>query len=390
MPWKGIRDAGVFMPCAIQQGSLPGSFYHKEFFHDEDYLPPMSEDCLYLNIWTPAATAAEKLPVAFWIHGGAFINGFASEMEFDGAAFNEQGVILVTAGHRLGALGHLAHPWLSAESGGMSGNYGLYDLVFALDWVRDNIDAFGGDPEKITLFGQSAGAVSTQILISSKLTKGKIRSAVIQSGGGYRSIITNAAPLAQAEEKGDIFVKRCKAKSLEDLRAVGAEDLIAPQMECFNESRGKGRFFGPVIDGELLEDTPDAILEQGKHLDIPYMIGCTANDIGGSAERESPLKKICMDFSQLNEKLGRKPSYVYYFTRRPLGDDAGSFHSAELWYVFGTLGRSWRPKTPEDYALSQTMVRRWCNFIINGSPNGAGLPDWKPCSAADPFVMEFA
>ncbi|MDR1159988.1 MAG: carboxylesterase family protein, partial [Syntrophomonadaceae bacterium] len=279
--------------------------------------------------------------------------------------------------------------WLSAESDGKSGNYGLYDLISALDWVQDNIDAFGGDPGRITVFGQSAGAVSTQTLISSKLTRGKIHGAIIQSGGGYRSIITNANTLSRAEELGDIFVKRCKVKSLEEIRAIRAEDLVAPQMECFNESRGKGRSFGPIIDDEILEDAPDTILEQGKHLDIPYMIGCTSNDIGGSAEHESPLKKICIDFSQLNEKLGRKPAYVYYFTHRPLGDDAGAFHSAELCYVFGTLARSWRPKTSEDYALSQSMVRRWCNFITCGDPNGEGLPEWKPCSTTEPFVMEF-
>jgi para-nitrobenzyl esterase len=390
--WEGVREARAFACRPIEEGSLPGSFYHKEFFADEDFLPPISEDCLYLNVWTPAEGAGEKLPVAFWIHGGAFVNGFSSEMEFDGAAFAAQGVILVTAGHRLGALGYLSHPWFSAENGGGSGNYGLYDLIAALDWVRENIAAFGGDPDRITVFGQSAGAMSTQALISSGLTRGKIHRAVIQSGGGYRPPISPVVSPDQAEERGRDFARRCGAASPEELRALPAEKILAAQIACFNESAGRGLPFVPVIDGVLLEDQPDRILERGGHHDIPYMLGCTANDIGGSEpgpEGKPGLYRAALGFSALNESLGRGPCYVYYFTRRPLGDDAGAFHSAELWYVFGTLSRSWRPKTPEDYELSARMVRYWCNFMKNGDPNGSGLPPWKPCAGDEPFVQVF-
>jgi para-nitrobenzyl esterase len=394
--WEGLRDAKVFVSQAVQEGSPPGTFYHKEFFSDEDFFPPKSEDCLYLNIWTPAETPKEGLAAAFWIHGGAFINGFSTEMEFDGAAFARERVILVTVGYRLGALGYLAHPWLGAEDSGRSGNYGLYDLIAALDWVRDNIASFGGDPDRVTVFGQSAGAICTQALISSKLTRGKIHRAIIQSAGGYRSMIGRFIPRDRAEEKGRNFAAHCKVNSLEEFRKYPAEKLVGLQTTVFEEAMRKkaGLPFAPVIDGDLLEDDAAAILEEGGHLDIPYILGCTADDLGTPPDRigrgdEPPLLESCRGFSFLNENLGRKPAYVYLFTRRPLGDNAGSFHSAELWYIFGTLGRSWRPKEPVDYEISQTMIRRWCAFIKTGDPNGEGLSPWKPCTKTDPFVMEF-
>jgi para-nitrobenzyl esterase len=402
IPWEGIREAAACANRPVEEGSLPGTFYHKEFFSDEDFLPPVSEDCLYLNIWAPAdfnkASGDKKYAVAFWIHGGAFINGFATEMEFDGAAFAAQGVILVTAGHRLGALGYLAHPWLSAEGGGGSGNYGLYDLAAALDWVRENIAFFGGDPNRITVFGQSAGAFSVQALVSSQITRGKIHRAIIQSGGGCRMRQGHFNPLAEAESWGKTFAEQCKAESLEALRGVPAEELLAVQNVCVNApprpGRGNGLPFAPVVDGFLLDDDANPLLERGFHHAIPYMIGCTADDVDMQPDRAGNENKLslydaALGFSLLNEKLKERPSYVYYFTRRPLGDNAGAFHSAELWYIFGTLDRSWRPKEPEDYELSGLMIRYWCNFIKNGDPNGEGLSRWNPYVSENPFVKVF-
>ncbi|GHV70059.1 carboxylic ester hydrolase [Spirochaetia bacterium] len=404
--WQGIREAKTFASRPIEEGSPPGSFYHKEFFADEDFLPPTSEDCLYLNIWTPAENTEAALPTAFWIHGGAFINGFASEMEFDGAAFARQGVILVTVGHRLGALGYLSHPWLSEEGGGASGNYGLYDLAAALDWVRENISSFGGDPEKITVFGQSAGAVSVQALVSSPLTRGKISGAIIQSGGGYRAGIGRSRPLRESEDVGLGFAEKCGAKSLEEWRRMDSAKILSLQMALFNDmmsrppDKGGGLPFGPCIDGKLLEDDADLLLEKGAHHPISYMIGCCANDIGMSshaaAGEKPPLYNAAVNFSLLNEKLDRDPAYVYYFTHRLLGDDAGAFHSAELWYIFGTLDRSWRPKIQGDYDFSERMVSYWCNFVKHKNPNGqtgkdAGanrFPYWETCTNKRPFVME--
>ncbi|MDR2303287.1 MAG: carboxylesterase family protein [Treponema sp.] len=390
---EGLRDARVFPNQPLQEGNLPPSFYWKEFFADEDYFPAKSEDCLYLNVWTPAEKSDEKLPVAFWIHGGAFINGFSSEMEFDGAAFAARGVILVTVEYRLGAMGFLAHPWLSAEEGG-SGNYGLYDCIAALDWVQENIAAFGGDPGRVTAFGQSAGAMIVQALVSSALTQGKIHRAIIQSGGGYRSFFNRYRRLADMEQTGAAFVNSFGAGSLGELRKIPGEDFIKIQMEFLNRSfAGGGLPFAPCIDGVILENDSDRLLESAAHLDIPYMIGCTGMDIGFDREQaaggERPgLYRAGVDFSLLNEKLGRQPCCVYFFTHCPPGDDAGAFHSAELWYEFGTLDRSWRPKNDLDYVLSDRMIAYWTNFMKSGDPNGAGLLDWKPCREEDPFVME--
>ena len=174
--WEGVYKADHFGCVCPQTEHEPDSFYGKEFYLDPEFGMKQSEDCLYLNIWTPANTVDEKLPVAFWIHGGAFMHGFSHESEFDGAAYCERGVILVAINYRLGAFGFLAHPWLSEESGaGRSGNYAILDQIAALKWVKENIAAFGGDPENITVFGQSAGCMSVQTLVSSPLTENWIR-----------------------------------------------------------------------------------------------------------------------------------------------------------------------------------------------------------------------
>jgi para-nitrobenzyl esterase len=392
--WKGLREAGTFAPRAIQGGQEAGSLYQKEFFDDEDFLPPMSEDCLYLNIWTPAESEREKLPVAFWIHGGAFINGFATEMEFDGAAYARQGVILVTLGYRLGALGFLAHPLLRDEKGA-SGNYGLYDMLAALDWVRDNIGAFGGDRDRITVFGQSAGAMSVQALVSSPLCRGKIHRAILQSGGGCNIAFNRYAPAEKAEKWGEVFSKTAGLSTPAELRNAPVEKIMEAQNHVFREltqqGLGEGLPFAPHNDGLILKGDAGEILEQGAHLDIPYMLGSTEADIGvaaGQDPKTCALYQGCIAFSALNEKLGRKPAWVYYFTQHPQGDDLGAFHSAELWYMFGTLGRSWRPKTPGDWELSARMLSYWCSFMKTGDPNDGSQARWKPCKQEDPFVME--
>ncbi|MDR3119725.1 MAG: carboxylesterase family protein [Clostridiales bacterium] len=390
--WNGVRDAKVFGATAMQRLQTPGSFYEKEFFSDEDFFPPMSEDCLFLNVWTPARAAGDKLPVAFWIHGGGFVGGYGTEPEFDGAAYCERGVILVSFNYRLGALGFLAHEWLSAESakeghGAHSGNYALYDQLAALNWVRENIAAFGGDPDKITIFGQSAGARSVQSLVSSPLTKGLIAGAILQSGGGYKLPISRDATLQSAEGLGARFAEACGADSLESLRALPVEAVMKASNELVESAaaKGQGFAFGPCIDGKFLITGSDDALESGLHADIPYMIGSAMNDFGVTradlaAGKKNRLYQGCIEWSLLGESLGRKPSYVYYFMREPLGDDAGAFHSSELWYMFNTLSRSWRPKVWADYELAEKMTDYWCNFVKTGDPNGGGLPRWEPCA----------
>ncbi|MDD7740024.1 MAG: carboxylesterase family protein [Lachnospiraceae bacterium] len=389
--YEGLYEADHFRAACPQERHDPNSFYGKEFHLDPEFDAEQSEDCLYLNIWTPAKTQEEKLPVAFWIHGGAFLHGYSHEMEFDGKEYCRRGVILVTINYRVGALGFLAHPWLSAENEqGISGNYGILDQIAALSWVRNNITAFGGDPDNITIFGQSAGSMSVQTLVSSPLTKDWISKAILQSGGGYQNGFRVSIPLFEAEKTGEEFVKRCGVSDLEELRKIPAEELLEKQILMMQEYGTL--FFTPNIDGVLLTDDLNRLLEQGGVKDIPYLIGSTKDDIGVSREDEKAgeygsLYKGCIAWSEMQEQLGRKPSYVYYFTRDLQGDEAGAFHSSELWYMFGTLVRSWRPKSDGDYYLSVRMLDAWTNFMKTGDPNGEGVSGWRPCRREDPYVQ---
>lgn len=391
--FEGVREAFRFGSRAMQFGSREGEFYYKEFFSDPAFVPPMSEDALYLNVWTPAESTDAALPVAFWIHGGAFLNGFGSEVEFDGAAYCKRGVILVTINYRLGAFGFLANEELSAESGtGVSGNYGILDQIAALGWVRENIGAFGGDPERITVFGQSAGCMSTQTLISSPLTKGMIAGAVLQSASGYRAGFNRDVAMEEAYAVSKQLMRIAGVQDIAGLRQKSAEELLQAAGALMAENAEKGDTglpFLPVVDGHVLPLGYNDTVDAGLHHDIPYLIGCARNDMMMEAEdpMDGDLLKGCVAWSLKNEELGRKPNHVYLFARSPLGDDAGAFHSSELWYMFGTLGRSWRPKTEADHALSERMLGHWTAFMKTGNPAAEGQPEWATCTKENPFVM---
>ena len=395
--WEGEREATVFAHRAwqtVQQEPKDGQGinYAKEFYADPDYLPPMDEDCLYLNIWTPAASAEEKLPIALWIHGGAFLNGYGSEIEFDGEAFAKRGVILVTINYRLGVFGFLSHPELRAEDpDGHCGNYGILDQIAALRWVYENISAFGGDPERITIFGQSAGAMSVQTLLSSPLTKGMIAGAILQSGGGYRGGFSSNRTMEQAEALGNEYLRICGANSIAEMRRLPPQKLMdkLPELMGVSFGMGLGLPCSPVLDGYLLTEEYDTVIEKGHHPDIPYMLGSCRDDMmvtPGTDGHDSPIYLGCVNWSLQTQSLGRPAAYVYQFARRLPGDDAGAFHSAELWYVFHTLSRCWRPMSEADEELSMRMCDYWCNFVKTGDPNGIGLPQWKPCASDLPYV----
>ncbi len=391
--WNGVYEATEYASrCMVPHwdDSLP---YSRDFRDNPAFDRPQSEDCLYLNIWVP--NSGEKLPVAFWIHGGAFMAGFATEKEFDGKAYCDRGVILVSVEYRCNIFGFFAHPWLTAENPAhISGNYGMFDQLAALKWVYENIAAFGGDPENITIFGQSAGAMSVQTLVSSELTGNMAAKAIMQSGGSYGSGLHSDSTLAQQEEFGELFVELSGAKSLEELRAMSAEDITA----AFEKQRDIlmpkfGPFFAPTIDGKLLTDGYYRLMDAGKILDIPYMLGSTKDDIMVTPEMVkngefSPLYHGINAFSRKLEELGRNPAYVYYFTRDLPGDDFGAWHSSELQYMFGTLRRGWRPWEERDWALSERMLDYWINFMKTGDPNGPGLPTWQPHSEKNPVVLE--
>ncbi len=389
-PWQGVRVARQFSQRAWQMQQ--SGFYLKEFFSNPDYMPGMSEDCLYLNIWTPAKSAGEQLPVAVWIHGGAFINGFGSEMEFDGEAFARRGVILVTINYRLGAFGFLATPEITAENGGIAGNQGILDQIAALQWVQENIRAFGGDPARVTVFGQSAGSLSCQTLACSPLARGLFSRVILQSGGGYNDMLKRDVQLEEAYATAAELFKAAGVETLAQLRALPAEQLMEAAAGLFAAMRGLRLPYFPVVDGRVLPAGYNACVEQGLLQDVCYMAGTTRDDLRGGQPpapggAPDPFNQSCIDLSLWLERHGRRPAYVYLFAQVPQGDEAGAFHSSELWYLFGTLARSWRPKLPGDYRVSEALTDYWTNFIKTGDPNGSGLPAWQPCTAANPYVQ---
>ena len=377
VPWDGIKVTDDFGPAAIQNDQVPGSFYQKEFFFTGD--PVRSEDCLYLNIWTPSpGQPNKKLPVAMWIHGGAYMQGFGHEPEFDGEEWAKRNVILVTINYRLGMLGFLAHPLLTEESpNNTSGNYGILDQVAALKWIKNNIAQFGGDPDNVTIFGQSAGAGSVMNLVSSPLTTGMIQKAIIQSGGGLRGI-GSPNTLKDAEQTGKEIVDLAGFSTLEEMRSCPADSLLK-LLSKYMEIKKRWFMLSPNVDGYLNTESFSDFAKAGKLPDIQFMIGQTENDIGNIAPSIA-------DFCLLLEEQGRKPAYSYKFIRPLPGDSAGAFHSSELWYIFGTLDRCWRPLTEEDHVLSQKMVDYWTNFTTYGNPNGKTYSEWKPYTKDSKYV----
>jgi para-nitrobenzyl esterase len=394
--WAGVLQADQFRPAAWQTYAAKGSFYDKEWNNGPF---ERSEDCLYLNVWTPAHSAGEKLPVAVWIYGGGFMTGYAHENEFDGEAISSRGVVYVSINYRLNALGYLAHPDLERETG-HSGNYGLLDQIAALRWVHDNIDAFGGDPGNVLVFGQSAGAGSTQCLACSPLTRGLMHKAVIHSGSGYSKLV-NPRTMPEIYAFSQQFIEFCGYRSPLEMRDVPAEKLIGQ----FGRFFGKYMFenppedpavpmlpFAPCIDGYALLDDFIGTVDRGIHNDVRFILGSAREDIPGSVpvmQTSVNMHEGMLRWALKDEAQRRQPDYVYFFTRALPGDDSGSFHSCDLWYIHGTLPRCWRPFEETDYQLSSTMITYWTNFMKTGDPNTANLPAWRPYTAGDPAIMIF-
>lgn len=430
--WKGVRDCA--RPSGICPQPRPMGKAVKEFY---PVLDEMTEDCLYLNIWTPAQSKQENLPVIFWIHGGAFVTGYGHSSHFSGEAFARQGVILVTVNYRLNIFGWLVHPELSAESENyVSGNYGLMDQIYALNWVKRNIYAFGGDPNRITLAGQSAGAMSVNCLLHSPVAKGSFQGAIMQSGGGLMAFpdMTYYRTVHEAEIVAETALRQeLKVENIQQARALSSKELLERWMA--SGPGGSKLQCSPVIDGLILKSSLDEIAGKSAYAHVPTLLGYTTGeniptmptpdifravmekDLGNQAEKffklcpledktewekfkfyscSELLRSSCEAWAKLVEQQNNPLAYVYTLSRHLPGDDAGAFHGSCLTYVFKTFLHGWRPWAGQDLEISTAMNTYWANFAKYGTPNGDNglnqkqLPLWFPYTAESEATMEFS
>lgn len=377
LPWQGVLTCDRFAPAPMQRETAR---HPKNWKNINEMNASCNEDCLYLNIWTPSKKSEEPLPVMVWIFGGGFHVGGTDSPAYRGDAYAKKGVIMVSIAYRLGVFGYLAHPELSKESERGSGNYALYDQIAGIKWVKENIAAFGGDPNNITVFGQSAGSRSIQGIICSTQPNKLFQRAILQSGCAIRDD-AKCLSLAENEALGKAFFESISITNLKQMRQVDAVTLE----KRYEESTFIPKF-RPAIDGYLItEDFNDATVA-GRYMDIDYMIGYTKDDV----PKANFPKSIGAWADNQVDYLERRPVYVYSYdhpqpenpkaTQKVEGDEFGAsgvIHSAELPYMFGQVHNSTKPMKKEDFELADRMVTYWTNFAKYGNPNGKYTTEWK-------------
>ncbi len=430
-PWSGIRRADHFGPRCMQDPNRAARLGAPP--------TPMSEDCLYLNVWTPAKSPHERLPVMVWIYGGAYVLGTTSRPLYDGAQLAKRGVVVVSIAYRLGAFGFLADPELSAESPRhVSGNYGLRDMIAGLKWVRSNIARFGGDPVSVTIFGQSAGGAAVSMLAQSPLAEGLFQRAISESGANFAPPkranewypgAPAYRPLSFAEAAGQRFLVKLGARDIAAARALPA-NVIQQAV-----SSGPSHEFVPIFDGVVLPDDGFDLYEAGRFNDTPVLIGTNADEGGffapaattsaqfeglvraafgpyanyiltayphsTNAQATQASRDVLRDllfawstskWALLQSEKGRRRAYLYLFDHRTPWFPLGPVHTAELPYVFGNFGaplfaRPVGAPRPADLTLSELIQSYWVNFAKTGNPNGSGLPHWPAFNASSQRVM---
>lgn len=414
VPWKGVRRADRFGPACMQRQRPLNQAAHNTG------IAGYSEDCLYLNVWTAARSTAEKLPVMVWIYGGGGVEGSGAEPIYDGNGLAKKGVVLVTINYRVNVFGWMAHPQLSAESPeGASGNYGALDQIAALKWVKNNISAFGGDPDNVTIFGESGGARSVNWIIASPLSKGLYHRAIAESHSVFGRMMT----LKEAEALGEGFTEAAGTDSLGALRAMSAERIL----EAFMKK--PAGFNVTIVDGWFLPDSIYEIFRAGKHNDVPLMTGGNSNEFGGPRRREGAPGSVAGYRAWLDEAYGshgqevfdgypadkdeevaaayynltvdnnfaghrtwaklhattaKSPAYLYLFSHQVAGFSPatgerlirGAYHGAEILFAFDNLRAVDAPWSDADRAMADVVSSYWVNFATTGNPNADGLPKW--------------
>ena len=429
IPWKGLHATDKYPPSCIQEMPSSNPPWTYEFMPHN----PIGEDCLYLNVFTSAASAAEKRPVFVYIYGGGFRQGGTAVPIYDGEGLAKKGLVVVTINYRVGIFGFLAHPELTRESGHQaSGNYALLDQIAALKWVQRNIAQFGGDPNNVTIDGQSAGGAAVHDLTASPLARGLFQRAIVQSGGSTISrggVGGGLEPLAEAEKDGQKFAEMKGAHSLAELRVMSWQELLKPLPGPQNNFR-----FAPIADGYVLPASFMTVIREGKQNDVVTLTGSALGELGGISgppkpvtlsefrsqahqrygeaadeflklypattdeEAQAAQKQSTKDqalvaqylWARVRAKTAKTKVYEYLWDHTLPGPDSakyGAFHSSDLLYTLNNLNTSDRPFTAEDRRIADMMSSYWANFIATGDPNGKGLPFW-PAVDDKPQVME--
>lgn len=423
LPWSGVRNGSQFGPDCMQPQEYP-----------ELRGNGMSEDCLSVNVWTPARNNQERLPVMVWVYGGGFTYGSGSHPSYDGEALARRGIVVVTFNYRMGLFGYLAHPQLSAESPGRSsGTYALLDQMAALSWVQRNIGAFGGDPGRVTVAGQSAGAMSISAMMISGRADGLFQQAILQSVGAMRRL----SDLRSAENFGQTV-----GNDLAQLRALPAADLVKRLKELTTPGREvtSARGIGIIVDGDVVPRDEMTAYSQGRYMKVPMIVGTVANEGGGigrslgvmgvksvadlrtylsrnfkgqeamamanySATSDAEVPGVLADLASDTQFLfgtrellrltaKREPrQWRYVFTQRRNGAKSEPIHGAELQYPFDTLKAPHRgrplPYDATDAALARQMADSWARFVKTGDPNGGDLPTWPRTDALAERFLDF-